>query len=1521
MTGKWTLEAEYYCRAFNVKTGTLGSGLRQIEIRANGSLKHGAGYYNFISTGAPTRIFGEGALIYAAGYNSGQTIKWKCSQNAISSPLTIECPVSMAWSTGANAPTDANGGTSFMPYFWHYGAGVVTFEGPDASNTATGLVWLASVANSTVECRTLGLRGTYGSQGDCDFRLANNATLRYTGAGETTDRTIIIQNGLPENATKAIAQTATLEQAGTGPLFVESALDASAGATLTLKNDTEVDATFAKAIEGDVNIVKSGSGTWKLSAANTYTGTTKVNEGSLYVCRGASLASSSQVSVGADAALVFEGGDEASAYSASVTASGVGASLVVGANATVTLALPSTASGTLDVKTADKTAKVKVPGASAGAAPVWLTINGNMAEFDADGNLKRQTVVIDETVNAYGGVIPSDGTKSVGIVTGGEPAHGPVTLAQDATAVATLAQKAQVEAVVDVAEGKTLTANRLYVEEDAKDMVVGGAGTLKLTGNATLWTDDPVAKLTVASALDLSGATSVAKAGSGEAVLSGIGTYAKTVTVAAGTLAVSNLTQLAATLSGSGTFVKRGTDSLTVSKKQSDFAGDFVAEGGVLTPGTANMTDYFGPVSGGALVITNGAALNLHTAAGSDQMQFGAKEIRISGDGPDGLGALVQNKDLSSSPLCRVTLDGDASMSFPVPGTKSSGFTSRENLSPVLNMNGHTLTKNGYGRLIFGTAVVTNMGPIVLTDVDPQSNGDWRNFLVLNSTDLYFPEGKTSADAPITVGNGARVTFQNTKVIPVPLEVTGTNVQMATFDGRATDLAYDNWTGPVNLVNEDSLLELYQYGDVGRRISIHGQISGKGSIQNVQKSAGISQILCLTNTYEGATRFSMPSGSGSYGSVTFAGPRSIPDYSKAFFDYYGTINLRFAHGDDGGWTAADMGRLLREATWGEHDILAAVDTTNCGDVTVDAADLGDVSASRGGVAPYGTNVVTLTGALDMPYGRFGAYRGTLKFSGPGVRNFRSFRISGEKDASVGRVEIADGADVRVAAKPAGETASASLLIGTHDNSIGYLKVANAKLSADGSVIFGNCTKSRAVLEVGEGAEVSLTQYNLGNATGCYGGAIYLLGGRFTTTGVDYIGLNSTGYVEVDGGDYRSTSGDIRLGSNSNSVGVVAIKSGTFTQAANAITYLGLDHAYGRIYMTGGEFVIASNNIQMCHSHATRANSEAVITLSGPEAKMTFASPDRGIQMGNQTDGFAAINLNGGTLKIGYLYRNTDHPTTRGAFINFNGGALQAARNNTVLFRDMTRVTVYGGGATIDTDGHDVTPAVPLEAPAAGCVTAIPWDPTCWDAFIGSPCVAITGDGEGATAYAEFDRASGRVTSIVVTSPGQGYTWAKARIWYGGNIVPKENDSNVPYYKEWIVDCTVDDGALPSGGLVKAGEGTLTLTQTNTYTGATVVAGGVLRLGAADVLPNSSVVLRGGTVEAAKGVDLPATLTVDAENLDFSDSKRKYVLANLATGAATPQVAVIGTLPPYWEVVRRGNRLILRCQHGNVMLIR
>ena len=48
----------------------------------------------------------------------------------------------------------------------------------------------------------------------------------------------------------------------------------------------------------------------------------------------------------------------------------------------------------------------------------------------------------------------------------------------------------------------------------------------------------------------------------------------------------------------------------------------------------------------------------------------------------------------------------------------------------------------------------------------------------------------------------------------------------------------------------------------------------------------------------------------------------------------------------------------------------------------------------------------------------------------------------------------------------------------------------------------------------------------------------------------------------------------------------------------------------------------------------------------------------------------------------------------------------------------------------------------------------------------------------------------------------------------------------------------------TGGIVKAGDGTLTLSTPATYLGSTVIDGGTLRLGASDIIPDSSALTIG-----------------------------------------------------------------------------
>ena len=105
-------------------------------------------------------------------------------------------------------------------------------------------------------------------------------TLVYTGTGETTDRVINMAG---------TTGGATIDQSGSGALVFSSALTAGGvGAkTLTLQGSTAGTGQLSGAIVdssgGATSVLKQGTGTWTLSGANTYTGTTAVNGGALLV--------------------------------------------------------------------------------------------------------------------------------------------------------------------------------------------------------------------------------------------------------------------------------------------------------------------------------------------------------------------------------------------------------------------------------------------------------------------------------------------------------------------------------------------------------------------------------------------------------------------------------------------------------------------------------------------------------------------------------------------------------------------------------------------------------------------------------------------------------------------------------------------------------------------------------------------------------------------------------------------------------------------------------------------------------------------------------------------------------------------------------------------------------------------------------------------------------------------------------------------------------------------------------------
>ncbi len=139
-----------------------------------------------------------------------------------------------------------------------------------------------TIRNGTLTVSSLGTAGNPGNLGTAATINIGNAgqsgTLAYTGAGETTDRVVNL-SGATGGATIDTTN-------GTGPLIFTSNFTATgAGSkTLTLKGGNSDIIQGAIVDNSPANLTslnKTGSGTWNLSGANTYSGGTTVSNGTL----------------------------------------------------------------------------------------------------------------------------------------------------------------------------------------------------------------------------------------------------------------------------------------------------------------------------------------------------------------------------------------------------------------------------------------------------------------------------------------------------------------------------------------------------------------------------------------------------------------------------------------------------------------------------------------------------------------------------------------------------------------------------------------------------------------------------------------------------------------------------------------------------------------------------------------------------------------------------------------------------------------------------------------------------------------------------------------------------------------------------------------------------------------------------------------------------------------------------------------------------------------------------------------
>lgn len=412
-------------------------------------------------------------------------------------------------------------------------------------------------------------------------------------------------------------------------------------------------------------------------------------------------------------------------------------------------------------------------------------------------------------------------------------------------------------------------------------------------------------------------------------------------------------------------------------------------------------------------------------------------------------------------------------------------------------------------------------------------------------------------------------------------------------------------------------------------------------------------------------------------------------------------------------------------------------------------------------------------------------------------------------------------------------------------------------SGGGSLIVGGAA-GNAVLNVATSGTITFNGAQVGGITGLASspsaaGVVNQSSGTFNYaagpssyfdigTGVQAAGCPG-GY-----GAYLLSGGTLTSNGSAAGMRIGAVGLGAFTQTGGALV-LGREMSIGT-YGTGvatfsGGTTTGSSGYGILIGDATGVGTLNLGTQAGGNATLQSQSAS-GVELAVGSGTIGTLNLDSGTLlaTAGSLRKGSG----ASGIINFNGGALQAGASGlTLIDATPTAVNVYNGGATIDTQGFTATVAAPLQAtagsglyPSGGLLSVTSGG----SGYFAAPLVNVTG-GSGTGAMAIANVSGGAITGLTLTNPGQNYQPGDVLNFSFAGGGPTAAAPTFSYALR------VSDMSLNSaGGLSKLGSGTLILSASNTYVGATNVINGTLQVDGS--LGNTAVNVSSGSTLAGKG---------------------------------------------------------------------
>ncbi|MGC8043158.1 autotransporter-associated beta strand repeat-containing protein [Salmonella enterica] len=959
---------------------------------------------------------------------------------------------------------------------------------------------------------------------------------------------------------------------------------------------------------------------------------------------------------------------------------------------------------------------------------------------------------------------------------------------------------------------------------------VEALGTGDITDNATL-------ELNAGGdfANNIGGTGSVVKSGDKTLTLSGSNTYTGGTTISGGTLVASNVEAL-----GSGDV----TDNATLEMNTGgDFANNIGGTGSVVKSGDETLTlsganSYTGgtTISGGTLVasnvealgtgdVTNNATLELNTGGDFDNAISGSGQVVKSGDKTltlSGINSYTGGTTISGGTLVASNVDalgsGDVTDNATLELNTGGDFDNAiGGTGSVVKSGDKTLTLSGANSYTGGTTI--SGGTLVASNVEALGSGD--------VTDNATLELNTGGDFANNIGGTGSVVKSGDKT----LTLSGTNSYTGGTTISGGTLVANNvealGTGDVT---NNATLELNTGGDFDNAISGSGQ---------VVKSGDKTLTLSGANSYSGATTIS--GGTLIATHVNALGTGAIDNRASLLLDASGQFTVTDLTTESGGNTEIGAGSTLQATTLTQKS-----DSTLTINLDSNTADPVIHAASQ--VSLAGTLDITGVGdVLDSdPASTDDLDTFTLIASDKTIAgDFEKLTVAG-MDADLADFITVDGRIDDTGKQY--ELTTALTWYADRDDAVtdahGTFNLTNADGSFAVNTVLENVDATLDPASATGWDGTSLIKQGAGtlilNAENTYTGGTTISGGTLVATNVDALGsgdvtddatleLNTGGTFDnaISGSGQVVKSGDKMLtlsGANSYSGGTL-ISDGTLV--ASNVEALGTGDVTNDAVLelnTGGDFDNAISG-----SGQVVKSGDETLTLSGSN---TYTG-------GTLISGGTLVASNVEALGSGDVTNNAVlELNTGGDFTNNIGGTGSVVKSGDETLtlsgaNSYTGGTLISGGTLVATNvdalgSGDVTDNAVLELNTGG---------TFDNAISGSGQVVKSGD--------ETLTLSGSNTYTGGTTISEGTLIATSVDALGSGDV---TDNAV---LELNTGGDFDNAISGSGQVVKSGDETLTLSGANSYTDGTLISGGTLvatnvdALGSGDVTDNATLELNTG----------------------------------------------------------------------------